>query len=248
MDEAVTDDEVELLEDADVAPLTAEQAAAGEMEIIRWMQRQAAYVRQDNDALVPVTGKRRRGKSTLAMYSAMIWDPDFNLQEQMAWTAKQFTLKARALPKFKPIILDEGIRGLMSMDALTEDNKHLAKFATIAGDRNLIAMLLIPNLKRFAGIFREDYCEWNLHVQRRGQAVLRRLKDDDDRVYERPFEVLPFTFPKLPVRMETDYRKLKHEFQERFDDGKNWDTEASLRHDIRARIEPLVRSGNWGTS
>lgn len=233
----VDDDELN-----EVRPITDAEREAGELEIIQWMDRQAAHIRRDNDLLLPITGKRRRGKSTNAIWWAMYWDPTFDLNEQMAWTAKQFTVKARALPKYKPMILDEGIRGLMSMDALTEDNKHLAKFATIAGDRNLIGMLLLPTLKRLTGIFREDYCEWNPHVQRRGQAVLRRLKDDEERVYDRPMDVVPYTFGQLPVKLEQEYRGLKHEFQERFDDGQAWDTEATLRADIKARLAPLVRN------
>lgn len=215
--------------------------AEARLEITRWMDRQAVRIRTDRDLLLPISGERRTGKSTLAMWWAMYWDPDFDLNTQMAWTAKQFTVKARAAPKYKPIILDEGIRGLMSMDALTDDNKHLAKFATIAGDRNLIGMLILPNLRRLASIFREDYCEWNPHIESRGRAVLRRLKDDEDRMYDRPMDLIPFDFDQLPVKIESEYRKLKFEFQERFDDGKAWDTETVLRADIRRRLAPLVQ-------
>lgn len=210
------------------------------LEIEAWLKQQSAHIRRDHDLLLPISGKRRRGKSTLAIWFSLYFDPDFDLNEQMAWTAKQFTVKARRQPKYKPVVLDEGIRGLMTMDALSDDNKHLAKFATIAGDRNLIGMLLLPTIKRLAGIFRDDYCEWNIHIERRGQAMLRQLKDADERVYDRPFDIQPFTFPKLPTRIEDDYRHLKHEFQERFDDGKAWDTEETLRHDIRRRITPIL--------
>lgn len=209
-------------------------------EIQEWLLQQGQWLRRDHDRLLPVTGDRRIGKSTASIYMAIFLDPDFSLQDQVAWTAKQFTTKARELAKYKPIILDEGIRGLMSMDALSEDNKHLAKFATVAGERNLFGFLLLPMLHRLSGIFREDYCEFAVQIQSRGQALLQRLRLDN-RPLEWPMPVLPFTFPQLPPRIEDEYRRLKTEYVQRFDDGQSWDIEATLRFDIRRRIGGLVK-------
>lgn len=217
---------------------------------VKWMKAtQKRVLNDDWDHIDVVSGPRRSGKSTLALAKALVWDKNFSLDAQMAFTADEYIRKADDLARGKPIILDEPVSGLLSGDTTTATSKELYKAITIAGERNLIHQFIIPSIKRLTGPLREDYIEWNQHVVGRGVFQHRRLADlEHDKVFAMPQVMLhSVDFPDIPARLRTEYRKRKRAFTASFMQGQDHDVVASMAAEIRPRIRSVMKRHGLST-
>lgn len=202
-------------------------------------------VREDVDLWMAVTGRRRIGKSSNALQNAVVVDPDFDVQEQVAWTSDAYIDLCLRLRKGKAAILDEPIDAVLSFDAMTAHNKGLYRAATVIGERNLFHQILGPSLKRFSLSFREDYLDYGVHVVRRGWAQWRRIGNTDTNTIVDPPQVLDqFDFPALPRRLEDEYKKLKTEFVQRHRDTTDYDEERITTRGMERRLVPVLRRHN----
>lgn len=215
--------------------------------IQKWMDSQMQKIRRDDDLILVITGDERSGKSTLAFLMATYMDPSFDPERQTTFSGNDFSRVATQLGKYRAVILDEAIRGGFSRDSPTQDNKQLAKFLTVCGERNLIGIICWPRLRWLDPILKEHRCRWNLHIQsrRRDDAIASlRLLRHGERVFDPPMEIFRFSFPPARGPAWEAYRRAKSNYVG--DVGRGQDVEASLRSAIlqqmRRIVKPIVRS------
>jgi hypothetical protein len=214
--------------------------------IQQWMDQQVKRIHNDDDLIVVITGDERTGKSTLAFLMASYMDPLFDPSVQTTFSGGDFSRVGSKLGKYRAVVLDEAIHGGFSRDAPTEANKKLAKFLTVCGERNLIGIICWPKLRWLDPILKEHRCKWNLHVEHRYRdhavASLRLLRDGE-RVFDPPFEVFKFPFPRAHGSKWRAYKAAKSAFVTevgRGQDVKNT-VRASVLQNIRDRIRGRVR-------
>lgn len=202
-------------------------------------------LKEDWDEWLGITGGRRKGKSTLAIFNALVVEPDFDVESQMAWTADEYVDICLKLKKGQCAILDEPISGLLSFDAGSSENKSLYRAATIIGERNLFHQVLCPSEKRFGRAMREDYIGEDLHVVERGWGQARKIADlERHEVLDPPQVMDDFDFPRLPEKIETKYRKRKTEFVQEHRDTSAYDELRALEREMDQRLAPVLRRHN----
>lgn len=206
------------------------------------MDQQLKRIRNDDDLIIVITGDERKGKSTLAFLMASYMDPGFDPADQMTFSGDDFSRVGSRLGKYRAVVLDEAIRGGFSRDAPTEANKKLAKFLTVCGERNLIGVICWPKLRWLDPILKEHRCKWNLHVEHRYRdhavASLRLLRDDE-RVFDPPFEVFKFPFPRASGPRWEAYKAAKSQFV--MEVGRGQDVRNTVRSAVLQNIRDRIR-------
>lgn len=145
-----------------------------------WIELLAGLHKDDKDAVVVISGRERSGKSTLAWTLASQVDPSFNA-ERMVFSGSDFMREATKLPRGRALVLDEAIQGGFSRDAMTDQNRSLAKFLVVAGERNLVSFVLFPNLRWLDPYISEHRARWWVLVERRGVALVHEMRRADYR-------------------------------------------------------------------
>lgn len=100
-------------------------------------------VQKDWDFLLIIDGLVGSGKSVLAMQIAKYLDPKFTI-EQIVFSSWEFRRKLIEIPKGSVLIFDEAILGLNNRDAMMFLQRELIKLLTMARQRNLFIILVIP--------------------------------------------------------------------------------------------------------
>lgn len=199
-------------------------------------------VRKDQDKWLPVTGKRRIGKTTNAIENAMWVDDDFDVETQLTFTAEDHTDVCLRLPPGSAAVLDEPVAGLLSFDANTSDNKGLYRAATVIGERNLFHQVLIPSEKRLTKSFREDYTEHDMHVVRQGVVQLRLIADLERHEIIDPPKVLDEgDFPDLPDAIKIPYRKRKTEFVQGHRDTDAYTQQRIIEREMTGKVAGVLK-------
>src|ERR1041384_8164708 len=145
-----------------------------------WIQTLAGLHKSDKDAVVIITGRERTGKSTMAWTLAKRIDESFG-SARMVFTGRDFMQEATKLPKGAALVLDEAIQGGFSRDAMGEQNKALAKFLIVAGERNLVSFVLFPNMRWLDPYISEHRARWWVLVEKRGEALVHEMRRADYR-------------------------------------------------------------------
>lgn len=140
-----------------------------------WVRMARRRVRMRKDLLCLIGGPERSGKSTLAYELGEAIDPTFG-PDRMCFDQDELVQKALRLPPGSVIVLDEPIYGAWSGDAQSRENKNLAKFWTICGERYLIGIIIHPNKKKLDANFREHRCLWWMHVFERRDLTKSTFK------------------------------------------------------------------------
>lgn len=146
----------------------------------KWIADLKSRPGNDNDAVVIITGKERVGKSTFARWLAKQLNPNFT-HRQMVFNGKDFMDLATRSPPGTVIILDESKDGGFNRDAMAAMNKDLAKFLMVCGERNLIFLVLFPNIRWLDGYISEHRASHWCLVEKRGVALVHRIKRADYR-------------------------------------------------------------------
>jgi len=130
----------------------------------------ASMLQKDYDIFGLVTGRERRGKSTLAGQIAKRVDQTYDVS-RCCFTAEQFI---EAIEHGKPgeaIVFDEAYGYLNSRQALSKFNRVLIKIMTEMGRKRLFVIIVLPNffeLDKYPALHRSDFL---LHVHKRGAFV-----------------------------------------------------------------------------
>lgn len=105
-------------------------------------------LRDDNDAVILITGRTGSGKSVLALQIAALVDPNFKLN-QVVFRHDQLIETALKLPKYSAIVWDEAREGSASEKALTTINKKVKDFMAEVRQLNLLHIFVMPNFWEF---------------------------------------------------------------------------------------------------
>lgn len=105
-------------------------------------------LRDDNDAVILITGRPGVGKSVLALQVAAIVDPEFSL-DKVVFRHDQLIATALRLPKYSAIVWDEAREGVASEKALTSINKKVKDFMAEVRQLNLCHIFVMPNFWEF---------------------------------------------------------------------------------------------------
>lgn len=117
--------------------------------------------KDDNDLFIGCTGRKGAGKSTFAMQIARAYtkkyfgEKSFNLKKYIAYNNEDVIEKIHTLPKYSPLIADEGVRIAWSRDWNKTENRELAKLSAQIRTKKLIFFLNIPKLSWIDSAYRE---------------------------------------------------------------------------------------------
>jgi hypothetical protein len=172
----------------------------------------------DSDAQILVSGRVRKGKSTLAYKVAKRLDPTFD-SSRMVFNIRQFRAVADELPdgqelppgEVRCVVWDEIIEGGMSRDWNTKPNKEMMKFFVVCGERNLIGFQLAPHIDAFDPFLRTMRATDWIMIPKRGQSKGHVRGDGGDYPGRRPAwtDIFQKRFTKEDSPDFEKYKELK---------------------------------------
>ena len=146
------------------------------------------FQEQDMDILVPITGIKGCGKSTLALqlarkYLFKFWDwqkenADFDiwfknhLEDFVAYDNFDLMNKIEKSRDSQPIVCDEAVRFAMSEDWMKAESKELKKMFTQIRNKHLIIIFCIPEFWWIDRKYREDMTLFWIHILERGTGII----------------------------------------------------------------------------
>lgn len=184
-----------------------------------WYDQWMDAVSDDYDVSILVDGKSGIGKSALAVTIGMQLDRTFThktVLDHIAFTAEEFLACIEKAKKGQVVIYDEAVRGMLSTDTFAAEQKALVTAFAIIRAKNLIMILLAPEIWQVAKSFRARRAQWWIHVEDRGIAWVH-VRDDSVR-YEQDSKLHiykdvvhgPLTWDDLKgTRIWAAYYKLK---------------------------------------
>lgn len=182
-----------------------------------WYDNWRTAIEDDFDVTILIDGKSGIGKSALAISIGMELDHSFTsrtIPDHIAFTASEFLNCIEKATKGQVIIYDEAVRGMMSTETFANEQKAIVTALAIVRAKNLIMILLAPDLWLVAKSFRARRAGWWIHVEDRGIAWVH-VRDDRVRYEQDPKLGLyidrlhgPFTWDSLDDRpiWKTYYR------------------------------------------
>jgi len=115
-------------------------------------------VKNDNDAIVVVSGREGSGKSWFTIQCAAYLDPSFNL-DRVVFNPEDFKLRVKNSKKYQCIVYDEAITGLRAARWASEINKVLVDMLAQIRQLNLFIFIVIPSffeLGKYVAIHRSQ--------------------------------------------------------------------------------------------
>lgn len=144
----------------------------------KWLVSLRAQPGRDNDAVIIVTGKEGVGKSTFARWLGRQLDRKFST-ERVVFSGADFMELAIRLAPGSVIVLDEATEGGYSRDAMTTRNKELTKFLMVSRQRNLISIILFPNIRWLDPYISEHRASHWALIEKRGVALIHAARRAD---------------------------------------------------------------------
>ncbi|OYT54339.1 MAG: hypothetical protein B6U72_02950 [Candidatus Altiarchaeales archaeon ex4484_2] len=174
-------------------------------------------LRNDWDYTIVISGRRRKGKSTLAYHIAeyvsqklesKIWlcydyDGEKGLREAM-FNSKQFDV----------IFADETISFLSKNDWNHPHAREFIELFDRSAYKNLLYLFVIPSFSSLMKGFRTDRIDMHLWIPQRGMMKAYVSKDTKEGVYMPDRAIFSDTFPPLPADKEEYYQRVKMERHE----------------------------------
>jgi len=179
-------------------------------------------IRRKYDTNIMYSGRRRRGKSTVASHIALAIDPNLSV-DQVSWDTPEFNALLDAAPYADPehgiypqVILDEAGYVLYTKNWMQEVQKSLVLKFQVVGIKRLITHFVLPHRKKLATDIREDVIEYWVYVtEREGYRGIAELRQGVENKWEpdqywRP--LLAFTFDELTGPWWDEYSRRKIAF------------------------------------
>jgi len=187
-----------------------------------WKDHEDSLRRNNQDWVTAVVGSEGSGKSSVAVGMAEAIDPGFSVEEQVAFSAKEFRHKAADLEEFKPVVLDEGIEGLFSSEHMSSENKKTVKFLRKCRELNLFVFVNLPVFSELSKKIRNHRVDTVIRCVKRnppgrahvfGQSKVGRIeKVDGGASYPTPDMKFNFEDPEEELPETWDrYQELKIE-------------------------------------
>lgn len=176
---------------------------------VNWIHKGIA---NDFDYVIIIDGPEGGGKSTFAAHIKALYDGTYNL-DNVCYDSTGLLGLMQTAKKGSMIILDEAVTSLMSRTALDRYQVRLIQAFSIVRERNLVFLLLIPNLGLLDKAIqtRAVYRIWVYPKgQNRGYAKIyysKRTPWTTGKPWHE--EAWHYQFPKLPDGFERKYKRFK---------------------------------------
>lgn len=139
-----------------------------------------AFQEQDMDILIPLTGFKGAGKTTIGIdistkYLDKYGEEKFNPARHIAYDnfdVQNLTSGYHALPPYSPILCDEAVRFAMGEDWQKSESKELKKLMTQIRTRHYIILFCLPEFWWLDRKYREDMTVFWIHVFCRGYSLI----------------------------------------------------------------------------
>lgn len=115
------------------------------------------------DSIILLDGKRRTGKSTLAMTIAYLLNPSITINNYIAGMGEAFDKIANAKNE-DVLIFDEGSLVASSKDAMTKLNKQLEKVIDVVGQKKLTLLFCMPEFYKISNSLATVHSLFLIHV------------------------------------------------------------------------------------
>lgn len=172
-------------------------------------------IRKDFDYCLAITGKKRRGKSTLGYEVADYVSTKLNSKK---WLCYGYWDKTNGLrnaifraEQYDVIYADEAISFLSNLDFNSYEAREFVRLFDMMGYKNLFFILIMPSFKSFVKGFRVDRIDAHIWIPERAHAFLYPAKENKEGVFFPDTPAIMDRFEALPDDLETEYRKIKEE-------------------------------------
>jgi len=226
-------------------------------QIIAVIQAVDRYRRSRNtDWVFLVTGPRGAGKSNLSLWCAtQLVKPEHII---IVNTAREFLIAIHTAEQYSVVVYDEGLRGLMSRQAMSTENiEQIKAFAQMRQNKNLIIFVVTQDLSMMErhirtiacdGIFRCTFMSDNKEYPTQGMVLgygprkILKIKSDSSGQLKWPDPDFADTFPSIEkTELWKKYEQMegKKKVQSSLDGLKKLDakykkpkTEAQLKKEV----------------
>jgi hypothetical protein len=140
-----------------------------------WLVRQISErLRSNRDYVVVIDGPKGEGKSTLAYHLAKRLSEGFSFEQNYVfrYSYKEIESKIYGLPRYSPIVIDEGLKIFYKLDWTSQIQNNLIKLFSTSRKHNKVVFLCLPYFSELRTSFRQNLVNMWIHVVERGEAVL----------------------------------------------------------------------------
>jgi hypothetical protein len=138
------------------------------------------FQEQDMDLLIPITGYKGVGKSTLALQLARtylrLYHPEINMTSELdkfvVFSAEGVKKNLLEQPNGMPLIADEAALFMMAEDWAKLESRMMKKLFTLARIKHRIIFTCIPDFWWLDRKYREDMVLFWIHTISRGQSII----------------------------------------------------------------------------
>ena len=165
-------------------------------------------VNNDFDCVVAVTGDEGVGKSSLAMWLAMLTDKKFSVKDSVVFSPKtqDAISQVKKLHRYGSIVMDEGIKMAYKLNWQNKVQQLLNMVYTLNRAENKMTIICIPQFTDLNTFFRKHRVYFWIHVYARGRAVV--------------FKKIPNPYGQDPWMLDKNHKKILLAFLKK---GHNYD-------------------------
>lgn len=168
-------------------------------------------LKNDYDYCIAITGRKRRGKSTLGYHiSEYIRKP----LESQVWLCYNYSELRKAMfesKQYDVIFADESISFLASGQWFKPEPQEFIELFDRMGYKNLTVILVMPAFSNFIKGFREDRLDAHIWLPYRGMAWIYAVSETKEGCSFKKKPDIKDTFQPLPPDTEEEYREIKEE-------------------------------------
>jgi len=171
-------------------------------------------MKRDWDYCLAITGKKRRGKSTLGYHISEYVSSKLGSNVHLCYDYHGENGLREALfnaEKHDVIFADESISFLESGSWNTPEAKEFIELFDRFGDKNLFYILIMPSFSSFVKKFREHRLDARIWLPKRGRMWVYPVQDGPNGIYMAKKPMIKEDFPPLPEEKEKEYREIKHQ-------------------------------------
>jgi len=190
-------------------------------------------IKNDFDFCMAITGRKRRGKSTLAYHISEYIAEKLGSKVHLCYEYKQLREAYFNANQYDVVFADETIGFLSSGKWYTPEAQEFIELFDRMGYKDLTTILIMPSFKSLLRGFREDRIGCHFWLPKRGMVWLYPVMETKEGCYFGRKPALIDTFPPLPPEKEEEYRRIKEEsMKKRVKEMKSYgfNAKAKLRH------------------
>lgn len=214
-----------------------------------WCKDWAHRTEQDYDVVVLVTGEVGDGKSSFVLQAAKKTEPSCWPPDRLCYSPRDLLRAYETVQPGQVIWFDEGVRGLMSTETFSPDQRALVQMFALIRSKRAILFICAPSIWLIAKAVRNWRGTHWVHVTGRGTARIHvrmrgvRYRRDDELRF-RTSEVAPSLewdrVPKNSSLWRAYQREKDRHLSEWFEETKAL-LEGKVSPAIREKIDRLAR-------